>query len=214
MQVYSLSACIYTSTLQSVLYSRNIYEAHLTVTTLTNYKNNSENSSYYCIQLLLTLCFGHYFSLSPLVFLLSLSNLTHIPFHFPCFFPPSFKIKLSLSAFSRSTITLFILCLLLPLCLVFSIRYLLRLSVVLTFKPYEDSFSSLSKSLCVLLCACDLFERALHVDALVPGCRGVGQAVSGVAPAGDIHLLPAEVPEGFCHHHHAIICQCRRVLEK
>lgn len=64
------------------------------------------------------------------------------------------------------------------------------------------------------VCVCDLFERALHVDALVPGCRGVGQAVSGVAPTGDVHLLPAEVPEGFCHHHHAIICQCRRVLEK
>lgn len=58
----------------------------------------------------------------------------------------------------------------------------------------------------------DLFQSALHVDALVPrGCR-IGETVAGVPPPGNVHLLPSQVPEGLSHHHHPIVCQRRCVL--
>lgn len=57
-----------------------------------------------------------------------------------------------------------------------------------------------------------LFEGALHVDALVPRGGGVSQAVAGVPPSGNVHLLPAQVPEGLGHHHHPIVRQRWGVL--
>lgn len=53
-----------------------------------------------------------------------------------------------------------------------------------------------------------LFESPLHVDALVPGGSGVGQTVTSVSPAGDVHLLPAQVSEGLSHHHDPVVGQC------
>lgn len=51
----------------------------------------------------------------------------------------------------------------------------------------------------------NLFERALHVDALVPGRGRVGQAVAGVASAADVDLLAAEGAESLGHHQHAVV---------
>lgn len=57
-----------------------------------------------------------------------------------------------------------------------------------------------------------LFEGAFHVDALVPRGGRVGEAVAGVPPSGNVHLLPAQVPEGLGHHHHPVVRQRRGVL--
>lgn len=51
----------------------------------------------------------------------------------------------------------------------------------------------------------NLFERAFHVDALVPGRGRVGQAVAGVAAAADVDLLAAERAESLGHHQHAVV---------
>lgn len=57
-----------------------------------------------------------------------------------------------------------------------------------------------------------LFQGAFHIDALVPRSSGVGQAVAGVPPPRNVHLLPSQVPEGLGHHHHAVVRQSRGVL--
>ncbi len=59
---------------------------------------------------------------------------------------------------------------------------------------------------------CHLFKSALHVDALVPRGSRVGETVAGVPPSGNVHLLPAQVPEGLGHHHHPVVCQRWSVL--
>lgn len=51
----------------------------------------------------------------------------------------------------------------------------------------------------------NLFERALHVDALVPRRGRVGQAVAGVAAAADVDFLAAEGAESLGHHQHAVV---------
>lgn len=56
-----------------------------------------------------------------------------------------------------------------------------------------------------LASSANLFERALHVDALVPGRGWVGQAVAGVAAAADVDLLAAERAESLGHHQHAVV---------
>lgn len=59
-----------------------------------------------------------------------------------------------------------------------------------------------------------LLQGSLDVDALSPGHGGVGQAVPGVAAAGDVDALPPQVLEGLGHHPHPVVRERRRVLQR
>lgn len=60
----------------------------------------------------------------------------------------------------------------------------------------------------------NLLQGSLDVDALSPGHGGVGEAVAGVAAAGDVDALPPEVLERLGHHPHPVVREGRRVLER
>lgn len=100
-------------------------------------------------------------------------------------------------------------CFLFPLCQTCIKPWLLNL-VRTEPRPLPTPFIRLSFPL--FLSPSHLFESAFHVDALVPRSSRVGEAVTGVPPSGDVHLLPAQVPECLGHHHHPVVRQRWGVL--
>lgn len=65
------------------------------------------------------------------------------------------------------------------------------------------------------VCAmCYLFQCSLDLHSLSPGNSRIGKAVTIVGSPGEVDALFVQVAEGFCHHLHGVVGQCRCVLEE